>query len=114
LQGYDVERNPFYEKSHTLYISLYDRVVDDVLYIDLLDVFRWYHAYAFIKPGQQGLKKLCAQHGNRLVCVRDRYDAQRHKRFKTVELIVEECDWEPSVPRLTRRLWSVFVSRGWR
>ena len=28
-------------------------------------------------------------------CVRYRYDEQRKKRFKTVELIVEESDWEP-------------------
>jgi hypothetical protein len=33
-----------------------------------------------------------------LVCVRYRYDAQRRKRFKTVELIVEERAWAPAVP----------------
>ena len=32
---------------------------------------------------------------HRLVCVRYRYDEIRHKRFKTVELIVEELDWTP-------------------
>jgi hypothetical protein len=31
--------------------------------------------------------------------VRYRYDAQRKKRFKTVELIVAERDWEPPLPR---------------
>jgi hypothetical protein len=53
-----------------------------------------------LKPGQKGTKKLCAQYGDRLICVRYRYDPQRKKRFKTVELIVEERDWEPSAPRI--------------
>jgi hypothetical protein len=35
------------------------------------------------------------------VCVRYRYDTQWKKRFKTVELIVAERDWEPPAPRLT-------------
>jgi hypothetical protein len=43
-------------------------------------------------------QQLLALYGDRLVCVRYRYDAQRMKRFKTVELIVAERDWEPSPP----------------
>jgi len=31
--------------------------------------------------------------------VRYRYDAQRKKRFKTVELLVAERDWKPPPPR---------------
>jgi hypothetical protein len=31
--------------------------------------------------------------------VRYRYDAERKKRFKTVELLVAERDWEPPRPR---------------
>ena len=53
-----------------------------------------------LKPGQKGTKQLLAQYGDRLICVRYRYDAQRGKRFKTVELIVAERDWEPPRPRL--------------
>ena len=45
-----------------------------------------------LKPGQKGTKQLLAQYGDRLVCVRYRYDAQRKKRFKTVELSVAERD----------------------
>ena len=45
--------------------------------------------------GQKGTKQLLAQYGDRLICVRYRYDAERKKRFKTVELLVEERDWEP-------------------
>ena len=46
-----------------------------------------------------GTKQLLAQYGDRLVCVRYRYDAQRKKRFKTVELLVAERDWERPLPR---------------
>ncbi len=48
-----------------------------------------------LKPGQRGTKRLLAQYGDRLICVRYRYDPQRKKRLKTVELIVAEHDWEP-------------------
>ena len=51
-----------------------------------------------LKPGQKGTKQLLAQYGDRLLCVCYRYDAQRKKRFKTVELIVTERDWEPPRP----------------
>ena len=63
-----------------------------------------------LKPGQKGTKQLLAQYGDRLVCVRYRYDAQRKKRFKTVELIVAERDWEPPPPRLPRMRWWVCAS----
>ena len=52
-----------------------------------------------LKPGQKGTKQQLAQYGDRLVCVRYRYDAQRKKRFKTVELIIAEREWEPPPPR---------------
>ena len=35
------------------------------------------------------------------MCVRSRYDAQRKKRFKTVELMVAERDWDSPAPRCT-------------
>src|SRR5437773_7010531 len=52
-----------------------------------------------LKPGQKGTKQLLAQYGDRLICVRYRYDAQRKKRLKTVELLVAERDWQPPRPR---------------
>ena len=51
------------------------------------------------RPGQKGTKQLLAQYGDRLICVRYRYDAQRRKRLKTVELLVAERDWDPPRPR---------------
>lgn len=52
------------------------------------------------QPGQPGTKKLVEQYGSELVCVRYRYDDQRGKRYKTVELIVEESSYSPSSPKL--------------
>jgi len=42
---------------------------------------------------------LLTQYGDRLVCVRYRYDAQQKERFKTVELIVAERERELPPPR---------------
>jgi len=50
-------------------------------------------------PGQAGTKALLKIYGDRLVCVRYRYDRSQHKRYKTVELIVDEAPWAP--PPLT-------------
>jgi hypothetical protein len=37
--------------------------------------------------------------GDRLICVRYRYDAQQRKRLKTVKIVVAERDWEsPELP----------------
>ena len=52
-----------------------------------------------LKPGQRGTRQLLALHGDRLVCVRYRYDSPRKTRLKTVEIIVSERDWEPPPPR---------------
>src|SRR2546428_10229890 len=51
-----------------------------------------------LKPGQKGTKQLLAQYGDRLICVRYRYDAQRKRRFKTLALLVAERDWRPPPP----------------
>lgn len=59
-----------------------------------------------LRPGQPGTKQLQAQYGDRLLCVRYRYDPQRHIRVKTVELIVEETNW---VPTPGKRAWNAIV-----
>jgi hypothetical protein len=48
-----------------------------------------------VHPGKRGAKRLLSQYGDRLVWVRYRYDEQRQRRVKTVELIVEEAEWAP-------------------
>lgn len=56
-----------------------------------------------LKPGQNGTKKLAALYRDRLVCVRYLYDRAQGKRYKTVELIVEERSWTPR-PRVGARV----------
>lgn len=48
-------------------------------------------------PGQKGTKKFLDHYGEKLICVRYRYDEQQRKRFTTVEIIVEESSWIPPV-----------------
>jgi hypothetical protein len=49
------------------------------------------------KPGQSGTKAYVEEYGERLVCVRYRYDIQRKRRYKTIEIIVEERPWSPAL-----------------
>ena len=56
---------------------------------------------ATLKPGQRGTKELVEKFGERLICVRYRYDPKRRKRYKTAELIVDEQLWIEDRPRLT-------------
>lgn len=46
-------------------------------------------------PGEPGTKRLLEEYGEQLICVRQRYDAARGVKMKTVELIVEEKPWKP-------------------
>ena len=64
-----------------------------------------------LKPGQRGTKRLLAEHSSALVCVRYRYDAAKRKRMKTIEIVVEESDWQPPVPKF-RDDDRVFVQIG--
>ena len=47
-----------------------------------------------LRPGEKGTKALVEEHGDRLVCVRYRYDATARVRYKTVELIVDQVPWD--------------------
>ena len=51
-----------------------------------------------LKPGRPGTKDLLAEYGDRLLCVRYRYDEERHLRYKTAELIIEKTPWTPTHP----------------
>jgi len=65
-----------------------------------------------LKPGQNGTRKLLQQYGDRLVCVRYRYDERTERRYKTVEIIVDEVPWTPAGRRpvvLRDRYSSVWV-----
>jgi len=52
-----------------------------------------------LKPSQKGTKQLMAKYGDALVCVRYRYDEEKRKQIKTVEIIVSEREWTPPPPR---------------
>lgn len=52
---------------------------------------------ATMQPGQKGTRGLLRSYGDQLVCVRYRYDKARGKRYKTVELIIDEQDWQQGV-----------------
>jgi hypothetical protein len=48
-----------------------------------------------LQPGRPGTKALLAEYGDRLLCIRYRYDDEILRRYKTVEVIVEETPWSP-------------------
>jgi len=54
-------------------------------------------AHVTLQPGQKGTKKLLAEYGDQLVCVRYRDDKASRRQLKTVELIVEERPWGPEL-----------------
>ena len=50
-----------------------------------------------LAAGTKGTKQLTEQYGDQLICVRYRYDETKQKRYKTVELIVDEQEWAPDL-----------------
>ena len=46
-----------------------------------------------VRPPRAGTRRLMEKFGDRLVCVRYRYDDERHIRLKTIELIIAEVPW---------------------
>ncbi len=47
-----------------------------------------------ILPEQPGAKRWRRKYGKNLICVRYRYDKKQNKKLTTVEIIVEEKEWE--------------------
>ncbi len=47
--------------------------------------------------GERGTKALVEKYGERLVCVRHRYDESCGRRYKTVELVIEDTVWRPAL-----------------
>lgn len=63
-----------------------------------------------LKPGQKGTKRLVEQFGERLLCVRYRYDEKRQVKMKTVEIVVEERPWQTSLQFRDGDMVSVIVA----
>jgi len=51
-----------------------------------------------LQPGKRGTKALVKEYGSQLICVRYRYDYIHKKKYKTVELIINEENWQPPPP----------------
>lgn len=47
-----------------------------------------------LAAGKPGTKKLLQKYGDKLLCVRYRYDTERKEKMKTVEIIVEKDPWD--------------------
>lgn len=62
-----------------------------------------------LKSGQKGTKRLLEQYGDKLLCVRYRYDEKRQVRIKTVELIVSETPHTPALHYRDHDMVSVIV-----
>ena len=48
-----------------------------------------------LRPGQRGTRRYVAEYGERLVCVRYRFDARRQQRVTTVEIVVDRAASAP-------------------
>ena len=54
-------------------------------------------------PGQKGTLKPYEEYGDRLVCVRYRYNAERNRRIKTVEIVIDEAPWRTEVSEAQKK-----------
>jgi hypothetical protein len=55
-----------------------------------------------LRPGQKGTKRLAEKYGDRLICVRYKYDERTERRYITVELIEEGADWASEPKKAAR------------
>jgi len=53
---------------------------------------------AIYRPGQMGVRDQIAEHGEQLIAVRCRYDDETKKYYRTIELVIDERDWERFAP----------------
>jgi hypothetical protein len=66
-----------------------------------------------LTPGKPGTKKFVAEYGDRLVCARYRYDAERQCKLTTVEVIADCTPWEPDPQRIpANKVMSLNVEYG--
>jgi len=49
-----------------------------------------------VYPGAPGSQKWQKLYGDKLLCVRYKYDDQKNKRITTIELIADEQEWQPN------------------
>lgn len=66
-------------------------------------------SHKHLKPGQKGTRKLLEQYGDKLICVRYRYDEKRQVKIKTAEIIVSETPSTSPLPYRDHDIVSVIV-----
>ncbi len=49
-----------------------------------------------IKAGKPGTQKYVREFGNKLLCIRHKYDRARGQKYITAEIIVEATQWTPN------------------
>jgi hypothetical protein len=90
-----VPLRPSASKASYLFSALSGSTIEHLFYDkDTLSM----RARVKLRPGQRGTKRWLAKYGDRLVCVRYRYDAKQRKRYTTIEVIVDEGPWTPPPP----------------
>ncbi len=65
--------------------------------------------HTHLKPGQKGTRRLVDEFGDKLLCVRYRYDEIRQVRMKTVEIIVDEWPCDPNMRHRDKDIVAVMV-----
>ena len=53
-----------------------------------------------ILPGLPGTKKYHKKYGDKLVCVRYKYDLNKKEKLKTIEIIVDRQEWKPKSSKI--------------
>lgn len=56
-----------------------------------------------LKPGDKGTLKVFEEFGEKLVCVRYRYNAEQNRMIKTVEIVVDERPWRTDVSERVKK-----------
>jgi hypothetical protein len=65
--------------------------------------------HSHLKPGQKETRRLLEQFGEKLLCVRYRFDEIRQIRMKTVEIIVDERPLNPNLQHRDKDMVAVMV-----
>ena len=55
-----------------------------------------------LEAGKPGTKKLLEEYGDRLICVRYRYDPEKKIKYKTIEIILDKGFWDPEALEVKR------------
>jgi hypothetical protein len=64
-------------------------------------------------PGQPGTKKYQKKYGDKLVCIRYKYDINKKEKIKTIELIISREDWKLEKKKIPpNKIMNIRISYG--